>query len=199
MKQLRTPWGIAGQVASYHPERKILHACAADQGGFAVALDLPMPAHLAALGAQDESYRWFDEEHGWAAVATAFPAHFSPGSVTRAKDILRDHYPEAFTAHFGVVLTAATSLELEKREWEAATMNNFTVCASWEEGAWDIPPGQVYACGWRHADEATCGFLVPAAVFRVDPSRLVLDPFPRWEPNRSLPCAQPGASTLGAL
>jgi hypothetical protein len=194
MKQLRTPWGIAGQVASYHPERKILHARTPEQGGFAVALELPMAAHLAALGTQDERYRWFDEELGWAAVATAFPAHFSPGSVARAKDILRDHYPEAFTAHFGVALTAATSLALEKREWEAATANNFTVCAGWAAG-WDIPAGQVYAAGWRRQDEAVAGFLVPADVYRVNPSRLVLDPFPRWEPNRDLPYTK---STAGA-
>jgi hypothetical protein len=49
----------------------------------------------------------------------------------------------------------------------------------------------VYACGWRKIDEATAGFLVPADIYDINPARLVLDDFPLWEPDRTLPYSKP--------
>ena len=46
--------------------------------------------------------------------------------------------------------------------------------------------GHGYVAGWRRRDEATACFLVPACDF-INPERLVLDDFPRWEPDRSQP------------
>lgn len=195
MKHFNTPWGIADQVDSLHPEKKILRVHTPSHGGIAVALDLPMPSYLAALGDAGPSYRWFEEDQAWAAPATAFPSFFHPAQVRGAKEILQHHYPEAFMAHFGGVLTAATSRALEQRDWESATANKYTVTSGFGDWAWDVPRGYVYACGWRRQDEATAGFLVPAEVYNLNPGRLVLDGFPRWEPDRSLPYSKPGANT----
>ena len=112
-----------------------------------------------------------------------------------AKEILQHYYPEAFMAHFGGVLTAATSRALEQREWESATANNYTVTAGFGDWTWNVPLGYVYACGWRRSDEATAGFLVPADVYNVNPGRLVLDDFQRWEPDRTLPYSKPRGTT----
>lgn len=194
MKNFHTPWGMADQVDSLHPEKKILRVHTPEHGGIAVAMDLPMPSYLAGLGEQGQSYRWFEEDQAWAAPATAFPSFFHPDHVRRAKEILRDHYPEAFMAHFGGVLTAATSRALEQREWESATANRFVVTAGFGDWAWNVVPGHVYACGWRRRDEAVAGFLVPAEVYNVNPGRLVLDDYPRWEPDRTLPYSKPRTS-----
>ena len=195
MKNFQTPWGMADQVDSLHPEKnKLLGVHTPEHGGIAVAMDLPMPCYLAALGEEGQSYRWFEEDQAWAAPATAFPSFFHPDHVRRAKEILRDHYPEAFMAHFGGVLTAATSRALEQREWESATANRFVVTAGFGDWAWNVVPGHVYACGWRRRDEAVAGFLVPAEIYNVNPGRLVLDDYPRWEPDRTLPYSKPRTS-----
>jgi len=191
MKHFSTPWGVADQVHSYHPEGKILKCCTADHGGIAVSLDLPMPKHLAELGMEEGGYLWFEEDEAWCAPATAFPSYFHPDHVRGAKATLQDNFPEAFMAHFGVVLTAATSRALERRQWETATADKFVVTSGFGDWAWDVPRGQVYACGWRKRDEATAGFLVPAEIYEVNPGRLVLDGFPRWEPDRRLPYSKP--------
>jgi len=191
MKHFNTPWGVADQVHSLHPDKKILRVCTPEHGGIAVALDLQMPACLAALGMEEGGYRWFEEDEAWAAPATAFPTFFHPDHVRGAKETLQHRYPEAFMAHFGGVLTAATSRALERREWEAATAGNFTVTSGFGDWDWNVPTGYVYACGWRKNDEATAGFLVPADIYDVNPARLVLDDFPRWEPDRTLPYSKP--------
>lgn len=193
MKNFHTPWGIADQVDSLHPERQILRVHTPSHGGIAVAVELPMPSHLAEIGETQQGYRyrWFEEDQAWAAPATAFPSFFHPQHVRAARDILQHHYPEAFMAHFGIVLTAATSRALERREWESATANKYTVSAGWGDWAWDVPRGYVYAAGWRRNDESTAGFPVPADVYNVNPGRLVLDDFPRWEPDRTLPYSKP--------
>lgn len=196
MNNFYTPWGIADQVDSLHPERQILRVHTPSHGGIAVAVDLPMPLYLAEIGESEPGYRyrWFEQDQAWAAAATAFPAFFHPRHVLGAKEILQHHYPEAFMAHFGSVLTAATSRALERREWESGTANKYTVTSGFGDWAWNVPRGQVYACGWRRNDEATAGFLVPADVYNVNPGRLVLDEFPRWEPDRSLPYSKPRAA-----
>jgi hypothetical protein len=191
MKHFNTPWGVA-DVHSLHPENKILRVSTATHGGIAVTLDLQMPACLAALGTELGGYRWFEEDLAWAAPATAFPRCFHPDQVWMAREILQHNYPEAFMAHFGGVLTSATSRALEQREWESATAGRFVVTAGFGDWAWDVPRGHVYACGWRRNDEATAGFLVPAEIYDVNPGRLVLDDFTRWEPDRNLPYTKPG-------
>lgn len=194
MKHLNTPWGVADQVDSYHPEHKILRVSTPEHGGIAVALDLQMPACLAALGLQEGGYRWFEEDEGWAAPATAFPTFFHPDHVRAAREILQHRYPEAFMAHFGGVLTPATSRALAQREWETATAGKFTVTCGFGDWAWNVPAGHVYACGWRRSDEATAGFLVPVDIYDVNPARLVLDGFPRWEPDRTLTYCKPATA-----
>ena len=74
---------------------------------------------------------------------------------------------------------------IERREFEAATRDNFVVTAGFGSSFWDVPCGYVYACGFRQRDEATAGFLVPASRY-TKPDRLILDEFPRWEPDRTL-------------
>lgn len=49
--------------------------------------------------------------------------------------------------------------------------------------SWNTPVGMVYACSFRASDGATAGFLVPADEYNVNPGRLILDKYPRWDPS----------------
>lgn len=171
---------------SYHPNGKILEVETASHTRIAIAEDLPMPAALASVGNLRTGYRWFEEDAGFAAAILAFPEHFAPARVASAKDTLRDWLPDAYMAHFEESLTAAESKLLGQREWDKATRSNFVVLAGFGDEHWNVPNGHVYACGFRQVDEATAGFLVPQDKY-VCSGRLVLDDFPRWEPDRNLP------------
>lgn len=191
MEKLSTPWGLADYVQFHDPERRIRRVSTSSHGGFCVAHDLKMPDHLAALGMPDATGGlWFEEDLSWAAVPAAFPQHFNDETVAAAQQTLRHHFPEAYVAQFGGVLTAATSRALAQREWEAATANSFVVSCGFGDWAWNVPARHVYACGWRRSDEATARFLVPAADY-INEARLVLDAFPHWEPDRTLPYFKP--------
>ena len=166
-----------------------------EHGGIGVLPAAPMPDYLAALGHTDVyGTRWYEEDIAWAIAVTAFPDRFEPSWIVAAKETMRHEYPEAYMTHYGVVLTAETSRLLERRQFEAATRNSYTVTASFGEWAWNVPVGFVYACGWRRSDESTAGFPVPAEKY-LNPGRLVLDEFPRWEPDRSIPAYKPKAAT----
>lgn len=187
---MRTPWGDAQTVSYYDPDRKIVHVSTASHGGLGVDLALDMPAHLAGIGECDDKRRWFEEDKAWAAVALAFPQFFSATVVEQAKETLKHWRPEAYMTHFGVTLGPADSHVLEKRAWEQATRDNFVVTAGWGDWAWDVPAGHVYAAGFRASDGAAAGFLVPQDQYE-RPGRLVLDGFPRWEPDRTKPYCKP--------
>ena len=184
MDKLSTPWGPAHTLQVIDPARQIVHVTTAEHGGYGVSNALPLPKCLAGLGVVEGDYRWFEEDSCWCAVPIAFPKYFSPATLASAMDTLRNDHPSAYQIHFRVHLKPEESRALEQARWDESTRNSFTLSAGFTD-AWDIPAGHVYAVGWRRADEATAGFLVPAADYEAT-TRLVLDSYPRWEPNRTL-------------
>lgn len=197
LNPMRTPWGNAHSVTYYDPQRKIVHVSTASHGGIGVDLAVDMPAHLAAIGECDGKRRWFEEDEACAAVVIAFPHFFSANVVEQAKETLKNWRPEAYMVHFGVTLGPADSHVLEKRAWEHASFDNFVSTAVWNDAFWDIPSGYVYAAGFRKRDEAVAGFLVPRSKC-TNASRLVLDGFPRWEPDRTKPYCKPPLAECAA-
>lgn len=190
---MQTPWGMAQTVRRHDPESHIVQVATASHGGLGVLACQSMPAHLRDIGTLVDSRTWFEEDTAWAAAVIAFPALFTSEVVEAAKQTMRDWYPGAYTTHYGEPLTAATSQTIAKREWEAATKDNFVVTTSFSDTFWDVPTGHVYACGFRARDERTAGFLVPVEEY-VSPQRLVLDGFPQWQPDRRLPYVKPAAA-----
>lgn len=187
MPKLSTPWGQADVFVRLDPDKKVVRVATPSQGGIGVHPSLELAAHIEACAIVDsEGWRWF-EDSGCAAVIVALPQLFSRSAFESAKLDLQHSQPETYMTHFGTVLTATTSRALEQREFESATRNKYTVVAAFGDWAWDVPQGSVYCCGWRNSDEATAGFLVPADHFYQHATRLILDDFPRWEPNRKLP------------
>lgn len=187
MPKLQTPWGPAETVIRLDPDDMIMCVQTATHGGIGVHPHQAVPAHITTCAEVDQDgWRWFEEDIAAAAVIVAFPHLFGPGSLDAAKDALRNTLPEIYTAHFAEALTAANSRALERREFEAATRDKFVVTAGFGSSCWNVPVGYVYACGFRQCDEATAGFLVPQAKY-IKPGRLILDEFPNWEPDRTLP------------
>lgn len=189
MIKISTPWGPSHYVHFHGADRLVVRVGTAEHGGIGVDASLSMPPALAALALLDsDGRRWYEEDVAWAAAVVAFPERFQPEWLEPAKDTLRNEFPEAYMAHFGVTLTTADSRVLEERAWHAASADNFIVMSAFGDSFWNVEPGMVYACGWRRRDEATAGFLVPEAVYSAaNPSRMILDHFPRWEPDRSTP------------
>lgn len=187
MPKLQTPWGPAYEVRRLDANDMILRAFAAENSGIGVHPQQALPDHIARCATVGEQgWRWFEDTVAAAAVVVAFPHLFSASMLELAVDTLKHELPEAYTAHFGEPLTAATSRALERRAFEDAAMDNFVVTAGFGSAYWNVPCGHVYACGFRRRDEATAGFLVPASRY-LEPDRLILDEFPRWEPDRTLP------------
>ena len=195
---MSTPWGGSQSRTFYDPQRTIMLVNTAEHGGFGVHVSREMPKHLVTgIAIVEDTWRWFEEDQAWAAVAVAFPEFFSEANVASAQQTLKDWYPEAYMAHFGVNLTAADSRKLEQLAWEEATRDNFVVTAGWGDWAWDVPAGHVYAAGFRARDGAAAGFLVPQDQYE-RPGRMVLDSFPRWEPDRTKPYCKPRLAECAA-
>lgn len=198
MSKVSTPWGEAVIYFRLNPDKKFLRVNTDQSGGIGIHPSVPIPAHIerCAVIAED-GWRWFEDDQ-CAAVVVAFPELFSHTAVSACRDHLRHTDPETFTAHFGITLTAADSRALEQREFEANTRDNFIPTAGFGDWAWNVPKDSVYVCGWRQRDEAIAGFLVPAERFYEEACRLVLDEFPRWEPDRALPYYKPKPEALAA-
>jgi len=199
MRNMNTPWGRADYVHFHAPDRSIIRVGTSSHGGIGVASARDMPDHLASIGFVEGEWRWFEEDQDYCAAVVAFPEHFPPEWQESAKLTLQNWYPEAHMRHFGSVLTGATSLALEKREWESATRDKWVALSGFGDWSWNTPAGKVYACGFRARDGATAGFLVPAEEYDVNPARLVLDGYPRWEPDRTLPYTKPRNTRVGEV
>lgn len=200
MKSTPTPWGQSQGIQFCDPQRLIAKVHTAGHGGYRVHVDLSMPEPLASIGQIEPSlgpFRWFEEDDAWAAVVIAFPQWFAPGLDASAQDTLRDCFPQAYEAHYGVKLTPAQSRTLATLEWEEKTKDNFTLVTGYSDRHWDVPEGKVYAIGFRRSDEATRGFLLSRDDYEaVIKSRAVLDAYPKWEPSRSLPMMKPALEVV---
>lgn len=189
MRKFCTPWGVAHSVKALDWESKVLEVHTASHGGIGVHPDIELPQYaIDCADVAQDGMRWFEEDVCWAAAAIALPKFFTTEQLQCAEHTLRHSLPTAYMAAFGVVLAVEASRHLEQEAFDEATRNNFTLSAGFDSSFWNVPPGMVYACGWRRRDEATKGFLVPEAEYLgADRSRLVLDGFPEWEPDRSMP------------
>lgn len=189
-KNMHTPWGCAQHVEKISIAGDVIRVDTASHGGIGVARSRQFPASLIGLAIQDSEWLWFEEDCAACAPVLAFPSLFGAKARIAAEASLRNWFPSHYEQYFGRKPTAAESSAVAQSEFEEKTRNNFVVRTGFGDWAWDVPAGSVYAVGFRASDKAEAGFLVPKEQYRV-PGRLVLDGFPRWEPNRSLPYSKP--------
>ncbi len=184
-----TPWGRADTMRKVSDQGDVIRVCTSSHGGMGVFVrSRPMPAAFLPLAIRDHDaeWHWFEEDLCWAAVALAFPDLFATGDRESAESTIRNWYPDVYAAHFGRRPTAAESAAVAEEARRQATRDNFIARTAFGDWAWNVPRGHVYVLGERAADGETAGFLLLDKDY-VRPNSLVLDGFPRWEPDRSQP------------
>jgi hypothetical protein len=187
MHKFCTPWGAAHVVKPLDWGGKVLEVHTASHGGIAVMADVVLPAWaIACAEISQDGTRFFEEDVCWSAAATALPKFFSSEALQSAEHTLRHWLPKTYMEAFGVQLAVDASQYLTQLAFEEETKDKYVVTAGFGDWAYNVPTGMVYACGWRRADESTKGFLVPEVDY-VNPSRLVLDGYQEWEPDRTQP------------
>lgn len=186
-----TPWGPADYVTFLSPDKSVIKVGTCSHGGIAVHVAThPIPEHFKHLALCGETWAWFEEDCAWSAAVLMLPAIFS-NEQQSAEETLRNWYPDAYAGHFGRMPTAAESSAVRSAELTARLKDNFTINATWGDWAWDVPKGKVYVLGRRSSDGAEAGFLMPAADYKSPVDEIVLDVYPRWEPDRTRPYQKP--------
>ncbi len=193
MRKISTPWGLSDRLdvlISINGKAKVIEVSTPGHGGIGVWHDHPMQDYFKAGMKPTDGWLWYEEDCDWAIPALAFPEVF-PKYQEMAKKSLANHYPEIYEKHFGVKLTAEQSMTIYERELDERLKNNFRVRGGYGDWAWNVPENFVYATGHRASDGAQEGFLVPEAEYDPTNREFVLDAYPRWRPDMSLPYQKP--------
>jgi len=169
-----TPWGKADHKTAV--TRGINFYSTPGHGGYSVSKGkfATMNPALASIGEAYGSAVWFEEDCAYGAVYLAFPEYFEASKVEYAHESIKNYFPDAYEAAFGVKLTAEESLTLREREHHARNVNNYVVKAAW--GSWyeKCPEGFVFVVAERAVDGNQKAFLVPENDYIG--TRFVVDP-----------------------
>lgn len=195
MNKTYTPWGVADHVVALNPERTVLRVGTPSHGGIGVHASVNIAPHLLryAINAESTSpdeWRWFEEDCNWALVALALPDLFTPEQRESAEATVRNWCPDAWEAHFGRRPSAEESSRIRELELAERLKNHFRPRTAFGDWAWNVPKGHVYVLGHRAIDDQTQGFLVPDPEYQ-NLDTLVLDSYPHWSPDKSLPYSKP--------
>lgn len=190
-KGMHTPWGTADSVEAKSADKSVIKVSTSSHGGIGVHIPThPIPEHFKQLGILGDIWAWFEEDCCWAAPVVMFPQCF-PSEQVSAESTLRSWYPEVYAAHYGRMPTAEESMVVRAREIKERLKDFFTVSTTWGDWAWDVPRGHIYVLGKRSRDGVEAGFLLPDEAYKAPIDVTVLDAYPRWEPDRSLPYTKP--------
>lgn len=188
--RLDTPWGSADSVRYLNADKSVVQVSTASHGGIGVDhTQLELPAHLIVPAIRTDTMLWFEEDDDWCCAALALPDLF-PDIQDAAEATLRNLMPEIYRAHYGRMPTAQESIRVRAMELNRALHANFRARSAFGDWAWNVPAGHVYVLGVRASDGASVGFLLPDAEYK-DVDALVLDGYPRWEPDMTLPRSKP--------
>lgn len=190
-QSINTPWGVADSVRDVSGDGEVIVVSTSSHGGIGVKETRQLPPYMTPYGLACSGFLFFEEDRDWSLPVCAFPDLF-PKRQEAAKDTILNWHPGVYEKHFGHKPTAAESLAVAEAERHERLKNNFIPSTGFGDWAWDVPKGYVYALGWRRADRATKGFLVPKAQY-VNLHELVLDAFPAWAPDKTQPYSKPAA------
>ncbi len=193
MNKISTPWGPADQAKYLNAEKTLIKVSTSGHGGIGVKLELPMPEYLASVAIKGSEWLWFEEDLNWACAALAFPLCFDAESLTGAENTVLNWFPQIYAQHFGRKPTAKESYKVREQELDAKLHGNYRPRTGYGDWAWNVPIGQCYIEGHRASDNTTQGFLVPKDEYK-NYSELVLDNYPHFTPDTSLPHFKPSTA-----
>ncbi|AOO85001.1 DUF7007 domain-containing protein [Bosea vaviloviae] len=165
-----TPWGPS-QGAALYDEGVVSHSTAG-HGGFHLFGERNRMVHpmLRAEGG------WYEEDAAWAIVAITFPHLFTGFERRCAERTIKDSWPDAWEAIFGMVLQPGESFEKDRRAFELEHVDDWIVISAIIS---DHEPGFVEVVatpgGRRGAGTEERRFLVQAAEYRVGRFGFVID------------------------
>ena len=170
-----TPWGKADHKTPI--TRGINFYSTPGHGGYSVSKGLfaKMNPALASIGEAYGGAFWFEEDCAYAAVYLAFPEHFDASKLACAHESIKDYYPDAYEAAFGVKVEIEESVILRERAHHALNLNNYVVKVAMGEWYEKCPDGFTFVVAERAADGDQKAFLVPkndytGSNFVVDPA-----------------------------
>lgn len=166
-----TPWG-ASQGATLYAEDVVFHSTAG-HGGFHISAERNRKVHplLRAEGG------WYEEDECWAAVAITFPHLFTAFERRCAERTIKDSWPDAWEAIFGMVLQPGESREKDRRAFEREHAADWII-ASAITSDHELGFVEVVATlgGKRGPGTDERRFLVPSGEYRIGRFGFVVDP-----------------------
>jgi len=166
-----TPWGPS-QGTTVYAEGVTCHTTAG-HGGFHLSASRNASVHPM-LRASDGFY---EEDECWAIVALTFPDLFTAFERHAADATLKDSFPDAWEAIFGVILGPGESRTKDRQAFEAKHAGDWVVVSAITS---DQQPGFVECVavqgGQRGEGAQERRFLVPSAEYNVGRFGFVIEP-----------------------
>lgn len=135
---MQTPWGPTQQIDRIADG--VLRVYTASHGGFRLdeARNAAMPEALRNYDG------WYEEDVEWALVVCAFGDLFDERLRNRAPEIVREWFPDRWSAHTGETVTAEDSHVVAQREFAAAHCDDLVTVSAIGKTSWnDVPDGKV--------------------------------------------------------
>lgn len=167
----QTPWGVS-QTSTIYAEGVESHSTAG-HGGFKLSVERNARVHPL-LRVKDG---WYEEDCAWAIVAITFSDLFTGFERRCAERSIKDSWPDAWEAIFGIVLAPGESYEKDRRAFREVHADDWIVISAIKsehrEGCVECvaTPG-----GRRGAGTEERRFLVPAAEYAVGRFGFVINP-----------------------
>jgi len=169
--RVQTPWGVS-QGATVYAEGVESHSTAG-HGGFKLSAERNRKVH-ALLRGQDG---WYDEDCAWAIVAITFPDLFTGFERRCAERSVKDSWPDAWEAIFGVVLGPGEFDEKDRQAFHEAHSGDWIAVSAIASGhRQGFVEGVAAPGGQRGAGTEERRFLVPADEYAVGRFGFVIDP-----------------------
>lgn len=186
-----TPRGPS-QGATVYADGMIFHFTAG-HGGFHLSADRNAQVHPM-LRASDAFY---EEDECWAIVAITFPDLFTAFERSSAERTVKDSFPDAWEAIFGVILGPGESRTKDRQAFEAKHAGDWVVVSAITS---DQQPGFVECVavqgGQRGEGAQERRFLVASAEYNVGHFGFVIDPT-AMQPTMARPASSVGKGGRG--
>ena len=166
-----TPWGVS-QGATVYADGVQSHSTAG-HGGFKLSAERNRRVHptLRARGG------WYEEDAAWAIVAITFPGLFTSFERRCAERTVKDYWPEAFEAIFGVTLQPGESYERDRRAFQKVYASDWIVTSAIISDHEHAVVECIATLGGEHGPHTEVRrFLVPSSEYEVGRFGFVIDP-----------------------